>query len=64
MCFLFFHKWEKWSEPKDEIWKKWSVVRGVPISGTEREFRRLEQHRSCKRCGKFQTKYIKEYDSY
>jgi hypothetical protein len=58
MC-VFFHKWEKWSEPKQESW----VVIQSPYVGGEiykRNKIRISQERICSKCGKYQIEYIDE----
>ena len=54
MCV--FHKWTKWTEPKDENFTKRTILRGVIMS--EREVSELVQTRTCTKCGMVQRRVI------
>ena len=55
-----FHDWNKWSEVIIETWAKQRIiVGGVPI-GEPINYERVMQERTCKICGKYQKRYVKE----
>jgi len=54
-----FHDWNKWSEVIIEDWTKQRLINGVPI-GKLIDYERVMQERTCKICGKYQKRYVKE----
>lgn len=52
-----WHKWEKWSEIKYEQWEKRTTLAGITVEDP-RQYLRQIQDRICKKCGKYQKRYI------
>lgn len=55
-CF-FKHKFSKWSEPEIVEMSGRRLRFGIPVTDWE-VYTRLEQHRTCARCGEFQRRLI------
>jgi len=54
MCFVF----HKWSNPTKELWEVKTLMRGIPITGTEKPLTRFSQERTCQKCGKYQKRFV------
>jgi hypothetical protein len=54
-CFL---NWNRWSEPKEETWQTKTIFGGILIKDSERLYTKISQDRTCKKCGKYQKRYI------
>lgn len=54
MCW---HKWGKWGNQEEEVWKQYSHIHGVMI-GEPRQHMRVSQTRTCEKCGKIEKRFI------
>lgn len=50
-----WHKWNKWGDVKKENWKQTNI-----IYQTSENIIRSYQDRTCKKCCKYQKRYVKE----
>lgn len=53
-----FHKWEKWSQPKEQIFKKRIELISFTDPIITRDVVILTQHRRCEKCGLYQERSI------
>jgi len=57
MCF-FFHNWGKWSTAVSREYVRVVSLHGVEINS--RQITKMEQHRECLKCGKYQIRTMEE----
>jgi hypothetical protein len=58
MC-LFFHKWSKWGELREEKWA--FQYYADMVSCLDYDYIKVIQSRVCEKCGKYQESVINEY---
>ena len=59
-CFLWFHKWLRWSEPETiNVIEEYQTLGSVKVLLQKpREFTEERQRRSCYRCGKVEERVV------